>query len=212
MQGYVWGDAVFSPLNGSEPDFEPERWNDDKKIRKTHNCYAYVLDIRNERLKSKPQPGYLAGYTYMTDDDIRSCDKVMERVMADNPSIIPSSFEAPCPNGMRKAFLAVDDGTNPDYHFYRLDKTGTWSHKPGIMRVRKDGSNGRTIVRPDKAKRSSDEHTYNQPCGYFCFDPKNSNVSDQVIGTKHGGKGGLGRQGVRRSKRVGRVIKKKSQP
>ena len=35
----------FSLLNGSEPKYDIKKWNENLKIKKTHNCYAYVLDI-----------------------------------------------------------------------------------------------------------------------------------------------------------------------
>lgn len=170
--------AIFSPLNGSEPDYEPEKWNNKINIRKTHNCYAYMFDIIGN-FKSKPQPGYNAGYFHMSDSDIRSCDKVMERIRADNPSVIPSSFKAKCPNGYRKGYFAIDAGEDPDYHFYRLDKTGLWSHKPGSTKVRSENFNGKLIIRPDKARRESNSHRYDKSCGYYCFDPKQSIISDE---------------------------------
>ena len=45
--------AVFSKLNGSEPIFNKNKWNNNLKIKKTHNCYAYVLDIIDKNLKKK---------------------------------------------------------------------------------------------------------------------------------------------------------------
>lgn len=186
---YVWNfhegsqakRAVFSPLNGEEPSYNPNRWNNKKNIRKTHNCYAYVMDIVNERFKGKPQPGYRSGYHHMSDDDIRSCDKLMERVASDNPSVIPSTFSSRCPKGYRKGYAAVDTSDNPDYHFYRLDNTGVWSHKPGSTDVRSDNFDGKIILRPDKAKRESDSHVYDTSCGYFCFDPKKSDISNRPL-------------------------------
>ena len=34
----------FSPLSGSEPKYNPKKWNDNDNIRSNHNCYAYVLN------------------------------------------------------------------------------------------------------------------------------------------------------------------------
>jgi len=194
--------AIFSPLTGSEPAYDPERWNNKRKIRKTHNCYAYVMDIINESFAKKPQPGYHSGYLHMSDDDIRSCDKLMERVKSDNPSVIPSTFSGKCPPGYRKGYATVDTSDNPDYHFYRLDDTGIWSHKPGSTKARMENFDGRLILRPDKAKRESNSHVYDKSCGYFCFDPTQGTVSNKP---RKGGK-----KGGKRGRRKGKISKKKT--
>ena len=33
-----------SPLSGSEPDYNPNKWNNNKKYKSNHNCYAYALN------------------------------------------------------------------------------------------------------------------------------------------------------------------------
>ena len=39
-------------LNKNHPKFEPEKWNDNIFIRKSHNCYAYALNmIDNKKVK-----------------------------------------------------------------------------------------------------------------------------------------------------------------
>lgn len=203
--------AVFSPLTGSEPQFDPGRWNNKRKIRKTHNCYAYVLDIVNDSFNKKPQPGYHSGYLHMSDDDIRSCDKLMERVRADNPTVLKSSFDSRCPRGFRKGYAAVDTSENPDYHFYRLDDDATWSHKPGSTKARMENFDGKIIVRPDSARRESNSHNYNKSCGYFCFNPDATGISNRpkkALKTKRR-KGRKGRV-KRRGGRGGKKIKKKT--
>lgn len=173
--------AIFKLLNGSEPVYDKNKWNQDR-IRRTHNCYAYVLDIINPKFIKKPQPGYASGYSYLSDNDIRKCDKMFDRIKADNPSLIKSSFDKQCPNGYRKGYLAVDPGNksgSTDYHFYRLDKDGYYSHKPGSTEVRKVDYDGRRILAPHKSKRESNSHFYDKSCGYFCFDPKKTNISNK---------------------------------
>lgn len=52
---------VTLPLSGSEPPYEPQRWNSQKDSRASHNCYAYFLqDLQARDLSmnnSFPQPG-----------------------------------------------------------------------------------------------------------------------------------------------------------
>lgn len=173
---------VFNPqftiLNGSEPLYDVDKWNTDLKIQKTHNCYAYVLDII-KAFTSKPQPGYSSGFGYLSDKDIRSCDRMFERITSDNPSIIKIKYNQKCPKDYRKGYMAVDDGDNTDYHFYRLDKDGLWSHKPGATKVKKTNSDGKKIIFPHLSKRKSNSHDYKKSCGYFCFNPKKSNISNK---------------------------------
>ena len=177
--------AIFSIINGSEPKFDAKKWNDNLKIKKTHNCYAYMLDIINEDFKQKPQPGYASGYSYLSDDDIRACDRMFERIKADNPSTIRTSSQKRCPPGYRKGYMAVDPGDvserGTDYHFYRLDSSGYWSHKPGATNAKIDNSNGKKIIEPHKISRASNSHNYKKSCGYFCFDPKKSNLSNKPL-------------------------------
>jgi hypothetical protein len=178
QEGNVNKEAVFSPLNGEEPNFSPRKWNTKKKLKKNHNCYAYMLDIISD-FQSKPPPGYASGHLYMSDNDIRSCDKLFERIKSDNPSVIPSSFKEKCPKGYRKGYFAVDTSDNPDYHFYRLDKNGTWSHKPGSTDVIMQNFDGKMIINPERARRESNSHFYDKSCGFFCFDPTRSSISNR---------------------------------
>ena len=173
--------AIFSLLNGSEPEFNPKKWNDNLKIKKTHNCYAYMLDYIDKSFKSKPQPGYNNGYSHLSDGDIRSCDKMFERIKADNPSFLKSSLYEPCPKGYRKGYLALDTTEDTDYHFYRLDANGKWSHKPGATEAQDKNSSGKPIVAPHLADRTSSSHNYSTSCGYFCFKKKKSKISNKII-------------------------------
>ena len=176
--------AIFSIVNGFEPEYNTHKWNDDELIKKTHNCYAYVFDIINSSFNNKPQPGYASGYSYLTDTDIRKCDKMFDRIAGDNPSFIKSTYNKPCPKGYRKGYLAVDDEANNDYHFYRLDSNGYLSHKPGSTDAQDKNFDGKKIIAPHKARRESNSHVYNKSCGYFCFKPENGNISNKPKNNK----------------------------
>lgn len=174
-------EAIFSPMTGSEPEYEPNKWNNKLNIRKTHNCYAYVFDIVDPNFEKKPQPGYASGYKSLSDDEIRDCDLLMERILADNPSVQRIKFGDRCPEGYRKAYLAVDDSDNPDYHFYRLDKNGYWSHKPGSTSVTSQDGKKKLIIDPEKADRKGSEHHYKKSCSYFCYNPEKTNISNKEV-------------------------------
>ena len=188
--------AYFSPLTGSEPNFEPEKWNEMSSIKKTHNCYAYVMDLIRTDLNKKPQPGYSSGYGYLEDNDLRSCDNLYQRMVSDNPSSHRVSFEQKCPLGYRKGFLAIDDSDDPDYHFYRLDNNGYWSHKPGETDATMLDGSKKQILNPQEADRKGTNHNYTKPCAFFCFDPKQARISNKIqkggkkkkVGNTHGKK------------------------
>ena len=43
----IYNSNLDSP---DHPVFEPERWNKNKYIRKSHNCYSYALNIIDRKL------------------------------------------------------------------------------------------------------------------------------------------------------------------
>ncbi|MEX2206696.1 MAG: hypothetical protein WEF50_10760 [Myxococcota bacterium] len=51
-----------------------------------------------------------------------------------------------------------------DYHWYRLDRNGTWSHKPGGLEARRYDVGGSEIGDP----RTADRGGYEEACGFFC--------------------------------------------
>lgn len=180
---YVWTGIggkkiVFSELTGIEPIYDEKKWNSKTKIQKTHNCYAYMFDIIGT-FDKKPQPGYASGYQRISNYELRDCDKIYERVKSDNPSLLKTTFDKKCPDGYRKAYFAIDDSTNSDYHFYRQNKDGTWSHKPGSTPVRRIDYNGNIIYNPETARRESSSYQYKKSCGFFCYDPTKTRISNK---------------------------------
>lgn len=150
-------------VSGSEPNYEPGLWNDPQFI-KENNCYAYLLNDRQLRPK-KPQPGAFAGNK--TKDSYKSCSDTFNRVVQDNPRIYMSSADQKCRFGYYKGFLSMDPGR--DYHFYRQDKTGYWSHKPGKNPVTNLDSSGNQIMNPQLADKIYKEFQYTKDCNFMCI-------------------------------------------
>jgi hypothetical protein len=50
-----------------------------------------------------------------------------------------------------------------DYHWFRRDASGNWSHKPGHTKVRNVDNAGKIIVDP----ATCDRGPYTEFCGYF---------------------------------------------
>jgi len=161
------------PRAGYEPKYRGEEWSRNARIQATHNCYSYFLDdLRVYPRAGKPQPGlYAMGAGY---NNAVTCESVKRRVLADNPMhVITWSLEKAkdkCPKGHYKGFLAVNSW-GQDYHFYRQDSDGTWSHKPGGTAVSRTDASRKRIYNPATANRMYGKQggiDYDKPCTFFC--------------------------------------------
>lgn len=198
-------DFMKTFTNGYEPEYEPEKWNSDKFVKGSHNCYAYFLDAPNRSLTVKceelctdkekcpdssntcrdliPQPGdaSLLFKDGSTDRKTREylCPDMINRIKADNPKIKQTNLANKCPANHFKGAMVVDHKNT--FHFYRLNKDGIWSHKPGITSVKTEDAIGKPIVVPHFADRNykragSSNINYDDFCGYFCI-PRSSEGS-----------------------------------
>lgn len=158
----------FLPMSGSEPVFKPWKWNHGR-IKKYNNCYSYFLDDPIKTRKEKPQPGKYAGINDKL--DYGNCNKMIYRIRADNPSVYTIDENRACKKGWYKGFLALDK-QNEDYHFYRQDSSGLWSHKPGDGIVRQYDGEFKVIYNPREANRRNSIYNYTRDCGFLCV-PKN---------------------------------------
>jgi hypothetical protein len=165
-----------APLSGYEPEFNPSRYNKTRRIKDSHNCFAYALNHMdpppqkdcNEKMCITPfhQPGRTSGYPKWSKVTSKRCPDIISRLFADIPDIKLSTFEKKCPKGTSKIALVVDE--DEDYHFFRQDSNTKWSHKPGSTNVTDlDGSN-RPIYDPALAKRDNRYINYDRFCGYLC--------------------------------------------
>jgi hypothetical protein len=182
-----------APLNGSEPSYEPSRWNKKKEVRLTHNCFSYAFNIIDKKqieacLKNPQcytafhQPGSISGFKKFNDEEPKTCPNMIGRMFGDNPiDIIPCPFDKKCPNGMSKIALVVDQ--DQDYHYLRQDAPtaeelkrnpdpiGYFSQKGGSMPVTNKDALGNKIFDVElayhnyKPKLNLD---YDILCSYFC--------------------------------------------
>lgn len=173
-----------SPLSGDEPVYNPAKFNHNPLIQRTHNCWAYGMDVLDpEQLRQCDggtkkgcdllyhQPGGTKDQAYQLRAAAgRSCRTVRRLMRTDVPDMKPSSFSAKCPRGYSKIALVVHPGE--DYHFYRQDADGWWSHKDGSNKVKRVDSEGQPIWNPltaarDYRPRGSDLN-YRNFCGFYC--------------------------------------------
>ena len=165
--------------NKNHPIYEPEIWNKDINIKRTHNCYAYALnlidkkqaDICKKYLKItnkkdcpslRPQPGQYSGFIDEYKHHLFSCKKIEIRMKKDNPLIKKLKKNEECPNNFYKiALVCASNGS--DYHFYRQDNNGLWSHKDGWKLATNKDAKGRIIKNPELAERGH----LDLFCGYY---------------------------------------------
>jgi hypothetical protein len=180
------GCPIKPELSGYEPDYEPDLYNGDKNVQYSHNCFAYAMDVRDpSRIKicrekkncSTPQPGRKKGHNEFSGKMGKTCADILSRTMADVPTAYITNFTNKCDKGFSKIGAVVDEDN--DYHYYRQDSNGLWSHKPGGRPVKNTDSNNAKIYRPDLAGREYPPEyngnsglNYNSFCSYMCVPRK----------------------------------------
>ena len=119
-------------------------------------------------------------------NNLISCSTIQQRIALDNDITFITNTEAesqPCPTGYYKAFVAVAPVTsdsNADYHFYRQNPDGSWSHKPGGKEVSHVDADNCTIYNPYNANRKYTPYDYSEPCSFFCV-PNNYTADTNIM-------------------------------
>ncbi|HEY3242736.1 MAG TPA: hypothetical protein VGM03_05220 [Phycisphaerae bacterium] len=135
-----------------------------------NNCYNHA---KNEKSVFFNQPG--GGVPKPI-----TCAKLCDKAKADGLMNVAWMVGQPppnCPTGQCLVAKAVrPDGR--DYHWYRQNADGTWSHKPGQTPARTTDAAGAAIVDPATANRGA----YTTFCGYMCYDPNNPPMRHGVPG------------------------------
>jgi uncharacterized protein YjiS (DUF1127 family) len=169
----------LSPLNGYEPKYNPNYWNNNKNIKNNNNCYSYSVNNKNHHF-GKPQPGYFARFNHIQNNQYK-CVHFFKRILNDIPSVYLTSFKQKCKKGFHKAFFAIDSNKNEhDYHFYRQDTNQLWSHKPGTTNVINYDADYKIIKNPLKANRNYSAYNYDKPCFFFCVNNKFGKTKAQI--------------------------------
>ncbi len=138
------------------PSYTPSFWNDGGVIHYNNNCYNYA---NNKRTDTFAQPGRAAGAKYTS----IQCANVRAAAVADGVIVCPAGG---CPKGTtsEEDTLALVVGPGWDYHWYRQDVTGMWSHKPGGTSATNLDNSDNPITSPATADRG----WYTDFCGYHC--------------------------------------------
>ena len=105
----------------------------------------------------------------------------MERTLVDNPNIYKIGENKKCIPSHYKGALVV--APNRDYHYYRENDDGKWTHKPGYKPSTNYDSKNNFIFNPRKASRDyGGTLNYKDFCGYLCV-PRDEKKKEWLIGT-----------------------------
>ena len=121
------------------PAFDPSQWTST-----TDNSYNYATGIKTG---TYAQPGRAGGamYTDLTGSVVRGA-AVLD-VILDFEDPLAGAF----PDASRNCLMALVMIPGVDFHFLRIDDTGTWSHKPGPRPPTDKDNSGNTITDPRTA-------------------------------------------------------------
>lgn len=145
------------------PQYEPAVWNEDPDIQHFNNCYNYACDMQTGTFA---QPGRASGNMYTSID----CKEVGEGAVSDGLISTDCDVGCGCIECCHKVALVIAPGW--DYHWYRLDRDGRWSHKPGGGAATNLDNSGNIITDPSTA----DGGAYTVFCGCYCVCKKNVTI------------------------------------
>jgi hypothetical protein len=140
------------------PKYEPGIWNDNQFVRWNNNCYNYSCDIQTNTFA---QPGRAHGIILPWPSGM-NCKDVSAGAVADGLTRVNCDEGCGCKECQHQVALVIWPGV--DYHWYRKDRDGKWSHKPGGTSATNLDSSGNIITDPRTANRGN----YTVFCGCFC--------------------------------------------
>ena len=198
-----WNCIRMLPTNGYELAYDPSAWAGIPS--ENNNCYAYALNNQvrepvGNSIWFKQQPGEYynnhrgscapipQGYQSPPSVIVNSVQQDFNKYNSVNGTSLlftPIGRYETCPVGTYKVALVV---SNSDYHWYRQDADGLWSHKRGTTPVKRTDESGELIIDPMIADRDD----YSTFVGFFAVKPWNNIynsskgvtlVSEDVIST-----------------------------
>jgi len=134
------------------PLYEPGWWNDGGQRQWNNNCYNYASNYRTDTFA---QPGLAAGTMYSA----ISVDEVKKAALADCLEDAPKANNPPAEGHL--VALVIAPGW--DYHWYRMNRNCSWSHKPGSTQATNLDNAGAKIIDP----RAADRGPYTEFAGFM---------------------------------------------
>lgn len=135
-------------------DYVPNKW---KNVICDTNCYAYALNSLYPEKSSSNTLYYVGAFSGYKFNQYCTSEELLERLFADfdflGLKIGESTFDAVIPKDSYKiCFLSSED----DFHFFRYDKQGFWSHKSGWSSLPTNKYCGQIITNPNIARKNYD--------------------------------------------------------
>lgn len=157
------------------PLYQPYLWNN-PIYQDKNNCYSYAIQDRDKHRKTKMYPGEHSNLPRVKQTmNTYTCDVFENRLFLDIPNMFVSNYEDKCPCDYYKIALVLDnDNNNKDFHFYREDADGLWSHKPGSNKVIRVDASDNIIKNPftadrDYSKKYNNGYNYATKCNFYCI-------------------------------------------
>jgi RHS repeat-associated protein len=165
--------ARGNPGPDGRPEYDPRLWNDGgqrgdgRTIQGNSNCYAYAVNIPGPfNGDFGVNPGDTSGNPITEYEEI-TVTGIRDRAVADGLSPVPV-------RGGYRVYLVIApllSHGQRDYHWYREDSNGLWSHKPGSTEAKNVDASGNLITDPAKADHSYPGANYSQKGGYLWVPP-----------------------------------------
>ena len=166
----IWGGyatyayTLGNPLSLEDPNgldgmcpvltFKPTFWSTDERMF-NNNCYSYA---RNRPDGDLAPPGLRLKNM--------KCPAVIAAALKAGMSRVPANGQ--CPACTHKVYLLIEAGGD-DFHWYRQDGDGTWSHKLADAPIDNKDASRRPIKNPATANSNYGEgNNYSTKCGYLC--------------------------------------------
>ena len=153
--------------------YEPQIWNQDEETCSLNYCYNYANNIITN---SMAQPGRGSGRPYyLLDDGTLDHDNVIavgEASIRDGEVLMPISADDGFNMPTDGHIIALFIWPGFDYHWYRLDSNGRWSHKSGERRATDRDNAGSLINDP----RDCDRGPYTDFIGFYHCIPENLTI------------------------------------
>ena len=152
--GEEWDTQVTNRVQSCARPHGPElsAWNHPtvwSKTQSENNCYDYAANGKTFGFR-QPGGGRFPPY---------NCQQITQAVLIDGLAAVFSPND--CPPEAHPLALAVHPW---DFHFYRRNDDGTWSHKVGDYPAKTTDADGLPMIDPQMANRG----LYTDFCGYFC--------------------------------------------
>ncbi|MBR6765172.1 MAG: hypothetical protein IKM06_01675 [Clostridia bacterium] len=203
------------PTSGYENEYNPSLWTWDTELFQKTNCYAYAFNRQtlDSYTLNRPIGNYSYALTpggyynrFISEEDaeipttgfhtnklliIQAIEKDIELYNQLNGTNLifeeVGRYEV-CPPGTYKIAIVLDPFVSGDYHFYRQDSNGYWSHKTGFGPIANVDASNNLILDPYYADRTYYDYStgspviyadYSEFVGYFAVTPFNTFYTGQ---------------------------------